>query len=211
MSKYLIEFRGLEGLASYFKEFPDLSQQATRLAINSAARFGARLASKAIRAQVNLKRSYIGAAGEENSKIRIRQFAKVGDMQAVISARDRPTSLARFALDTPVFGKQRKGGVRVRVKTGGGVRILKRGFFMKLKSGPILTEDRYNVGLAVRLKPGEKIQGSQAASPLGGGAYLLYGPSVAQVFDEVRGEISPEIADFAVSEFHRQFLRLSAP
>jgi hypothetical protein len=73
----------------------------------------------------------------------------------------------------------------------------------------IFTEDEFNIGLAIRLKPGESLQSTQKASPLGGGAYLLYGPSVAQVFDTVRDDIAPEVADFASFEFARQFRRLS--
>jgi len=209
--KSVIEFRGLTGLASYFKDFSDISEQAARLSINGAASFASRLASKRIRAQVAFSRSYIGAAGTATSKIRIKKFARGGDIEAIIATRDRATSLARFALGTPSFGRKLKNArsPRVKVKTGGGITTLKNGFFMKLRKGVILTDDSFNIGLAVRLKKGEKLQSSQKASPLGGGAYLLYGPSVAQVFDSVREDIAPEVAEFATFEFARQFRRLS--
>lgn len=209
MNKPLIQFRGLEAVASYFKDFPRESEAAARLAINGAARFASRLASKRVRDQVAFSRSYIGAAGSSNSKIRIKKFAKGADIEAVIAARDRPTSLARFASGSPYFGRRPKGmrGPRVRVQTGGAVTTMKRGFFVRLKRGPVLTEDQFNVGLAVRLKAGEKMQSTQKASPLGGGAYLLYGPSVAQVFDTVRGDIADEVARYAAAEFVRQFRR----
>lgn len=211
MSKPLIEMRGLVGLASYFRDFPTLSAQAARLAINGSARFGSRLASKRIRAQVAFPRSYIGAAGAASSKIRIKQFASSTNVEAVIASRDRPTSLARFALGSPTFGRRVKNAraPRVKVKSGGGANLLKRGFFLKLRRGAILTDEGFNIGLAVRLKKGETLSASQKASPLSGGAYLLYGPSVAQVFDTVRDDISPEVADFAAFEFARQFRRLS--
>jgi hypothetical protein len=206
-----VEFRGLDVLVSYFREFPELSAVAARLAINASSRHAARLASKHIRAQVAFSRSYLGAAGAPDSKIRIRKFARGGDLEAIISARDRPTSLARFATGTPHFGRRPKGAQapRVRVKTGGRSVQLKRGFYLRLKRGPILTEDAFNIGLAVRLKKGEELQASMKASPLGGGAYLLYGPSVAQVFDTVRDDIAPEVADYAAQEFLRQFRRAS--
>lgn len=86
---------------------------------------------------------------------------------------------------------------------------LKRGFFVRLRQGAVLTEDQFNIGLAIRLKKGESLQATQKASPLGGGAYLLYGPSVAQVFGTVREDITPEVADFSAYEFARQFRRLS--
>lgn len=70
--KSFIELRGLHRLAIYFREFSDVSEQAARLAINSTVRFASRLASKHIRAQVAFSRSYIGAAGDPASKIRIK-------------------------------------------------------------------------------------------------------------------------------------------
>ena len=207
MTKPLIEFRGLDGLARYFADWPDLSKQAATLAINSSARQIARLASKKIREQVAFTREYIGDASNSTARLRIKQWAKSGDIQAVIAARERPTSLARFALGAPSFVRRKKGmrGPRVRVKTGGGVTTLKRGFFVKLKGAP----DSYNVGLAIRLPRGETLASSQAAQPFGGGAYLLYGPSVAQVFETVREDVAPDAAEYAASEFFRQFSRLS--
>lgn len=207
----LIELRGLAGLATYFRDFAGVSEQAARLAINSTARFGARLASKRVRAQVAFARNYIGAAGDSSSKLRVKQYARTGDLSAVIAAADRPTSLARFATGTPTFGKRAKHGraPRVKVKSAGGTAQLKRGFFVKLNRGATITEDQFNIGLAIRLKKGESLQATQKASPLGGGAYLLYGPSVAQVFDTVRDDITPEVADFSAYEFARQFRRLS--
>ncbi len=209
--KPLIEMRGLPGLATYFKEFSGISEQAARLSINSTARFASRLASKRIREQVAFARSYIGAAGDSTSKVRIKHFAKTNDLSAVVATRDRPTSLARFATSAPTFKRRAKGqrAPRVRVKTGGGMAQLRRGFFVKLRRGVIVSEDQFNIGLAVRLRKGESLQATQKASPLGGGAYLLYGPSVAQVFDTVRDDIAPEVADFAAFEFARQFRRLS--
>lgn len=209
--KPFIELRGLAGLASYFRDFSGLSEQAARLSINSTARFASRLASKRVRAQVAFARSYIGAAGDSTSKIRVKQYARTGDLAAVVAARDRPTSLARFATGTPTFGKRGKfaRAPRVSIKTAGGSTLVKRGFFVKLRRGALVTEDHFNIGLAIRLKKGETLQATQKASPLGGGAYLLYGPSVAQVFDTVRDDIAPEVADFASFEFARQFRRLS--
>lgn len=207
--KPLIEVRGLDGLASYFKDFPDLSQKAARLAINASARYASRVASKRIREQVAFKRSYLGEAGSANAKIQIK-YASGNDISAVVLARDRPTSLARFAVGTPTFGRRKKGTrpPGVRVKTGGGVQRLKNGFYVRLNRGPIFTVDHFNLGLAVRLKEGEP-KPSPKASPLGGGTYLLYGPSVAQVFDTVREDIAPEVGDYVRMEFLRQFERLA--
>ena len=210
MSRPLIELRGLAAADSYFREFPKLANTAARLTVNSSARFGARLTSKIVRSQVAFARNYIGAAGAVGSKIRIKKFAGGNDLEAVIASLDRPTSLARFATGTPTFGKRVRGGrgPAVRIKTGS--KNLKRAFFVKLKRGAVLTDEGFNIGLAIRLPKGQKPDASQKASPLGGGAYLLYGPSVAQVFDtSMDRDISPSVADFASVEFFRQFARLT--
>jgi hypothetical protein len=212
MSRPFIDARGLKEAAAYFREFPELANAAARLSVNSSARFASRLASKVIRGQVAFARNYIGAAGAAGSKIRIKKFAQGADLEAIVAAGDRPTSLARFAIGTPSFGKRRKGarGPSVRIKTSGGAQSLKRGFFVKLRRGAVLTDEGFNIGLAVRLKKGESLAASQKASPLGGGAYLLYGPSVAQVFDtSMDRDINPAVADYAAEEFYRQFRRLA--
>jgi hypothetical protein len=203
VTKALIDFRGLEGLATYFKRFPETAEKAARLAINDAADKAVTLARRAIIEQVAFKPSYL-----DSTRLGVKQRARGADLEAVISARDRATSLARFALGTVAFGRPKRPP-RVRVKQGGGATSFKRGFFVKLKRGNALTEDSFNIGLAVRLKKGESLAGSQAAAKLGGGVYLLYGPSVAQVFNTVRDDIAPEVAEFAAFEFHRQFRRLS--
>lgn len=212
MGKPVVEIRKLGALEDYFRRFPALAAQASRLSVNQAARFAARQASKRIRQQVAFARSYIGAAGAASSKIRIKQFASSSNREAIIATRDRPTSLARFATGTPTFGRRPKNarGPRVRIKGSGSLAQVKRGFFVRLRRGVVFTEDEFNLGLAIRLKPGESLQSTQKASPLGGGAYLLYGPSVAQVFDTVREDIAPEVADFAGFEFVRQFRRLTS-
>lgn len=203
-----IDIRNLKGVAAYYAQFPRVAEKAAKLAINDATRFGARLASKEIRSQVNFPRSYIGAATNPGARLRITQMAKGDNLVGVITARRRATSLARFAVGTPTFGRRRRPP-RVRVAAGSGAKVLTGGFFVKLKRGASLTEDNFNVGLAVRLKRGEKIHGKRKTVPFTQGVYLLYGPSVAQVFNTVRVDISEEILDRAGREFFRQFARLS--
>lgn len=203
-----IDIRGLSATKKYFSRFPEIATQASRLAVNDAARFAARLGSSKIRQEVAFSRTYIGAATNPNARLRIKRVAKGDDLVAVISARSRATSLARFARGTPSFGRQRTPP-RVRVATQGASRKLPGAFFVKLRSGPSLNEDNYNVGLAVRLKPGQRIRNKRRMAAFGGGVYLLYGPSVSQVFDTVREDISPDVARYAATEFLRQFGRLT--
>ena len=66
-----------------------------------------------------------------------------------------------------------------------------------------------NLGVAIRLKPGEVVHNKKVMQRISGNLYLLFGPSISQVFSTVREDISPETLDFAETEFLRQLDRLS--
>jgi hypothetical protein len=203
-----VKLRGLEDLEKYFEGFPAASREAAKLAVNDAARYGARRGSEAIRREVAFSRTYIGDASNASARLRITRVAQGGDMEAVIGARSEPTSLARFASGTPTFGRRARGP-RVKVKTSGPSKTIKGGFFMKLKRGDG-SGDGFNIGLAIRLKPGERVRNKAQMKSIGKGLYLLYGPSVDQVFSTVREEIADDIASHMQIEFLRQFTRLTA-
>lgn len=209
-----VELRGLESVERYFAKAPKIARDAARFAVNDAARFGARRASEEIRKQVRFTRAYLGDASNSDARLKITKVAKGDDMTAVISARQRPTSLARFAQGTPTFGRARGKGPRVKVKPGAGYKTVKDGFFLRLRAGSS-NLDKFNVGLAVRLKPGESIRrrykGNAGLKAFGKdkNLFLLYGPSVDQVFNTVRADISPSVGARAEQEFLRQFARLS--
>ena len=134
-----------------------------------------------------------------------------GSPLAAITARQRPTSLARFAPGQSFVGARRTGGVNVRVNRGGGAKRIKGAFFVRLRRGGD-TGDGFNLGLAIRLKPGEKLRGRRKGGTgvmLAPDLYILQGPSVDQVFREVSVAGSPRIADNLVKEFTRQWVRLS--
>lgn len=69
-----------------------------------------------------------------------------------------------------------------------------------------------NTGLAVRLSKGERPNRRFNGKPLyknqESDVYLLYGPSVEQIFDDVAPEIAPELTTYFNNEFVRQFDRL---
>lgn len=208
-----VELRGLESVERLLGEAPAVAREAMRFAVNGAAKFAARQASKEIRRQVNFSRSYLGDASK-GGRLAITQVAKGNDLTAVISARQRPTSLARFASGTPTFGKTRGRGARVKVKPGGGYRVIKNSFFLRLNAGTS-NVDGFNAGLAIRLKPGEGLRrrrkGLVGLKAFGKdkNLFLLYGPSVDQVFQTVREDIQPAVTDYAEREFLRQFSRLA--
>lgn len=187
---------------------PQTTRQAARLAINSiATRKAVPQFRKAMREEVNFPPGYV----EDPDRFGVTKQATEADLSATVTARFRPTSLARFAPGQSFDGARRTGGVNVKVnKTGGAVRI-NRAFFVRLRQGKD-TADGFNLGLAIRLKPGERLRGRKKGASgveLAPNLYLLYGPSVDQVFREVSVAESPSVADQLQKEFLRQYVRLS--
>ena len=139
-----------------------------------------------------------------DDRIGVTKKATQGDLEAVITSRERPTSLARFAAPGTALGSRARIGVRVQVKTSRGATTLKQAWLTNLKNG--------NVGLAVRLKPGQSLSNRYKAVTawlVPDKVALLYGPSVDQVFREVSEKTAPPIARMVTEEFLRQFARLA--
>lgn len=193
-----------EDLADYFTSMPELANQAARMAINdTASRSGLKMARDQVMEEVNFPRGYLG------NRLFVSQYASDNNLEAIITGRDRPTSLARFAKNA----KPGDRGVQVEVHRGS-TKFMKKGFIVKLRSGKTMDGKTFNVGLAIRLAPGEKLMNKNFpaevyATSLGPNVVLLYGPSVDQVFRFVSGDIAPDLADAAATEFFRQFQRLT--
>lgn len=185
----------LQDVARFFEQAPDIAEQAAVLAINETVeREGLTLIKRDMRDQVNFPSGYL-----EGERLRVSRKASRGNLEAVIRGRDRPTSLARFAQgQTPANTRGR--GVRVSVKRGS-TEVLRKAFLVNLKNG--------NLGLAVRLKPGDKLRNSSAAQQLADNVWLLYGPSVDQVFRGVADDRADDLTEMISSKFNRQFGRLS--
>lgn len=188
------------------EEYPEIAEKAAELAVISTSRYGFALAKKRILKQVNLKPSYV----DQNLFV---EYGTIGGLKsAVIVGRARPTSLARFDANQ-LYGPSKSGGRRktgVSVKVKNQRKVIGKGFLMNLKRG---NQQGGNVGLAIRLPTGEQIKEKYAqAKPLyknqNTDVYLLYGPSVQQVFDDVAPEISPDLTAYLDREFTRQFARL---
>lgn len=191
---------GITDLQRYLDLAPAVTRQAARLAINdTASRKGITAIRDLMQEQVAFPRGYL--AGD---RLGVTQWATEERLQAAITGRERPTSLARFAISgspsTP------KAPVILRVNPASREKMA-RAFLIRLRGA----EDSYNLGLAIRLRPGEVLANKNVmAKKMGqGGLYLLYGPSVDQVFRTVAVDASPIIADELASQFIRQFDRLS--
>jgi len=198
----------LKVVEQYLDEQPQVARKAARMAINdTTSRKAIPRFKKSIQDQVDFPAGYLN-----EDRFAARKLATDADLTAIISARFRPTSLARFAGDVSFEGAKKAGGVKVRVNRGGAGKTMKGAFFVKLRRGKD-TADGFNVGLAIRLKPGQKLRGRRKGGTgvrLAEDLYLLYGPSVDQVFTDVSTADSPYVAEQLEREFIRQWVRLSA-
>lgn len=196
----------LEEARSYFEEFPTLARTAARLAINQVAdRQGRKLLMDDMLSQVAWPRSYLN-----RDRFSVRK-AYNENLEAVITARMRPTSLARFVKGQAAVSAGRGlGGVRVQVRPGT-TKTMQSAFLMRLRAGASMSDTNFNLGLAIRLKPGERIlnKTKQSLTQLGHNLYLLYGPSVDQVFRTVAMDRAPDVVSMVQSEFYRQFNQIS--
>lgn len=198
---FILVIEGLKNLDSIDKLPSDILRSA-RIAVNHAATRGRTAMARDVLSQVNLPASYVAPTKE---RLFVSKKAS-SDLEAVITARARPTSLARFA-------KQNKpgrpaAGIRVEVQRGV-TRTLPGAFLIRLKQGSALTDTKANMGLAVRTKDGRPPPGYKPTQ-LGRNLWLLYGPSVAQLIYSERNrggsatELAPEIRDMLENEFYRQ-------
>lgn len=194
----------LEGLAAYFRTAADAAVPAMRMAINDVAtRGGMALIREEMTDQIAFPRGYL-----TGDRIGVTKRATNANLEAVITGRKRATSLARFTSARTI---NQKGGVSVRVSRGR-TTYLKQAWLVRLKKGASLDEDNYNIGLAVRLLPGEKLNKKTVHQSwlVAGQVALLYGPSVDQVFQEVSGDVVDPISEMVQDEFFRQFARLTS-
>lgn len=192
---YGVTIEGLANLKSMDDVKDNIGISAVRAINKTAERARARSATE-IRQQVAFSAQYLAPSG---GRLTVTKQATRADLSSVITGRDRPTSLARFSSG----GATRGAGVRVEVAPGRS-RYMKRAFLIKLRAGTGSVESKFNMGLAIRLRAGETIQNKKKAVKMEKGLYLLYGPSVAQVFRTVSQDIAPAMAQFLEGEFIRQ-------
>lgn len=166
-------------------------------AVNATAKRARPAAARAMREQVAFPARYLSSQG---GRLQQTKIATEADPMAVITGRHRPTSLARFASNARQAGQR---GARVEVSPGA-ARFLPGAFFIRLPAGRT-DGSNTNLGLAIRLPAGQRPSRAYKPTLLGRGLWLLYGPSVDQVFDDVAAELAPESAAF----LEREFLRLT--
>lgn len=203
-----IDALGIKRYAEYLEAFPDIVPKAASMALNQTVeRKGLKLAREEMVQQVVFPGGYLYPPRFEVSK-----KASPTSLLASITGQFTPTPLARFSgAQRTRFQTARKHRrsvprptIKVQIKPGRIV-ALPRAFLLTLRNG--------NIGLGVRLRPGEVLERTVGAKlitsgPLKGVA-LLYGPSVDQVFRSVAVDISDPLLIELESEFLRQFIRLT--
>lgn len=198
---------GSNELQRYLETMPELTARAMRLAINGVTKGkGMTAIKRQMLDEIAFPSGYLNA-----DRLKVTKLASDKNLESVITGRKRATSLARFVTGNPIPGSRRSDGISVRVQKGR-TTYLKNAFLVRLKRGASLSEDNYNVGLAVRLKPGERLANKRTGHKawlVPNKVALLYGPSVDQVFAGVIEELRPQIGDDVAAEFHRQFARLT--
>lgn len=201
MAGFAVVVEGLETVRDFGDTKGKIARAAAQ-AINRTARDQRVRAARLIQAQVNLPARYVSPA---EGRLAVSRQASAGKLEAAITARGRPTSLARFVQGSPGFNK---AGLTVEVRPGQ-ASFMKRAFLIKLNSGSGRTDTQFNAGLAIRLKPGERIKNKIRQVQLSKNLYLLYGPSVQQVFLDNQGDgVAEDISGETLAKLEREFLRL---
>lgn len=186
---YVVAIEGLSALEQLDTLDPNITRYA-RMAVNKTLPFARGRAARSMEQQVKFPRGYLTG---QDGRLAIAKYAKEDDLTGIVRGRDQPTSLARFVVGGAKVGKRGDKGVTVEVDPG----IAKRmpsAFVIKLRNN--------NLGLAYRSADGTPPK-SFGAKKLGEGLYLLYGPSVDQVFNKTREEIVPDAEEFMAKEFAR--------
>lgn len=166
------------------------SADALRVAINKTTPKARTISSKAIREQVRLQASYVN---ERLTVIKATRKTLSGRIRAVA----RGLLLSRFSTD-PIVASDKVGwirpplvpktGIRVKVKPSGASKVVtgdsetagNKPFYIVLNGGQ-------NIGIAARRRASRKIK-------------VFSGPSLSQVFNTVRADITPQAASVFEAE-----------
>ncbi len=168
-----------------FKLVDGNAGKAVQVAINKAGPKIRTRASREIRDQVRLKAGYV------NKRLKF-QRSRGQTLEGRITAPSRGLLLSKFSTDSRVAGDniswvrppdEPKRGIRVKVKPRGGTKAVSGDGETKGKPFYMVLPKSRRIGIAARrLSPG----------PEGGKIKVFYGPSLSQVFNDVKDDMTPE-------------------
>ena len=197
-----VEITGLQSL-NEIATLDDRVKRSASRALNTTAKRQRTEAARRVRRQVSFPANYLSPTGNR-PRLYVSKQANPASLQTRITGRFRPTSLTRFLLNRP-SPRDRRAVLQV---APGRRTVIPRAFLIPLRQGNVRTDEKFNRGLAIRLRPGERLYNKHRAVRLRGNLYLLYGPSVQQVLldnsgDGVFTRLERPTADFLESEFLR--------
>lgn len=184
-----IDQEQLADAISTFKFVGGNTDEALRIAINKAAPIIRTLSSSKIREQVRLQASYV------REKLTIRRASRT-NLSASINTPSRGLLLTKFSTDSTIASDGVRwlrppvvpsGGIRVKVKPNGPIKTVSPGAAGD-KPFYIVLKDSRALGIARR--------NSRYRNDI----EVLHGPSLSQIFTDVREDVTPE----ASAELTRQ-------
>jgi len=188
----------LEGVRDLLTAAGDAAMDIAAAAINDGIDYARKTGGEAILDQVNFPPGYLDLP----ERFAIIQRATPTAPLARLTARQRPTSLGAFI--TAVGPKGR--GVTVKVQRKGAAKRFNRAFVTNaLKAGDNAFGNR---GVALRTKgpkPERAYKPVRLFSDDNGVVWLLYGPSVNQVFSDVADDILPKVNRFVADRYRQLF------
>lgn len=190
---------GLHDLAEV-EEWAKNARPRASQAINTIVSRYRTIGAELIMQEVKFPDGYLNPAG---GRFRVAKKSSPTSLEGSIIARSAPTSLARFVTG----GGGKNQGTTVEVHRGKS-KTMKKAFLIPLPAGSGV-ETKSNMGLAMRLRPGETITNKKNVRKLDKGLYLLYGPSVDQIFMSatsgkgVAEDIAPDIQRDLAAEWLR--------
>ena len=188
----------LDEVRDLMKAAGDAAMEIAAAAINDGIAYARKESGDAILDQVNFPPGYLDLP----ERFAVTQKATAAAPTARLTARQRPTSLGTFI--TAVGPKGR--GVTVKVQRKGAAKRFNRAFVTNaLKAGD---KSFGNRGVALRTKgpkPERAYKPVKLFSDDNGVVWLLYGPSVNQVFSDVAEDILPKVNRFVVDRYRQLF------
>lgn len=210
MTPIIIDTSEIVGFRDFLAQFPKQTGRAMSIAINDTMKkVVLPRGREMMREQVRFPDSYLNRP----DRFGIDTYATPTSLYGQVAGRDDPTSLKRFA--DPYIQNMSRGdkwvpvqNVEVHPGVVKNVGLSTRGkmYIIPLKRGT----DWGNAGLAIRLRKGERVENIREYNPveIHPNVFILYGPSVDQIFKSVAVDLMPEVTSFMNQEFYRQMDRL---
>ncbi|ADP97723.1 phage tail protein [Marinobacter adhaerens] len=193
-----VDRSSLQEVRALLAKFSDGASRAHARSLNKTVTKSRTESSKEIRKQVRLNAAYV------KSLMTITK-ASQKKLQAKISTPSRGLLLSRFSTDTSISGDKTswlkppaipKRGIRVKVKPAGGAKVFDGD--SEIEGKPfyiVLPGTSGRVAIAGRRS---KI-GSE-----GGRIKVFYGPSLSQVFTDVKEDIAEPLALYQMQQFEKE-------